>query len=351
MPRVYVLDSNSEHEWNSWYNRLPVTLRDIHFSYAYHKLYEVNGDGRMRLFIYEEGDDFFFYPYLLRSIPGEPDLFDIETVYGYTGPLSTNTGKEFLDAAFLKFAGQCLIDRVICEFVRYHPLLENHVIASGRGYDVIHLRDYVCVELERSVAGIEAAYSSANRNKIRKAEKLGMVIREDASPEAFADFVSIYLDNMKRLSASPMYFFSDRYFDGLRSLSGRSGMVIHAVLNGKVVGSTVFLVSGNYGHYFLSSATEEGRRNAAGNLMLAYGIRRCRELGVKRLHLGGGLTGEPDDALLQFKRNFSPYNVAFFIGKRIHMADAYQEVVKKWEVAHPEKAVKLKGILQRYRMV
>lgn len=348
--RILVLDSSTEAEWDQWFHQLPASMQDVHFTFRYHHMYELNGDGHIRLFIYNEGDKIWFYPFLLRSVPGFDHLRDIETVYGYTGPLTTSADAEFIQAADSAFADYCRKEKVICEFLRFHPLIGNQEwLRSIPSYSLIHLRDYVSVELDRPYASIENAYTSANRNKIKKALKSGLTVVEDPKADRFNDFVSIYLDNMKRLNAASMYFFSYSYFEGLKKLTIESGTLIHTKLSGKIVGSTVFLKGGPYGHYFLSSSTEEGRKMAAGNIMLDEGIKWCLRNGLKRLHLGGGISGGTQDPLLQFKMNFSQNLVAFFIGKRIHDQAAYDKVIAAWEKKYPDKAEKSKGILQRYR--
>ncbi|MBP6532601.1 MAG: GNAT family N-acetyltransferase, partial [Bacteroidia bacterium] len=133
------------------------------------------------------------------------------------------------------------------------------------------------------------------------------------------------------------------------TLAKTSGILINAIEDGNVIGSTVFLKGKTFGHYFLSSATEKGRSHAVSNLMLHHGILWAKENGLHSLHLGGGVSAEESDPLLVFKKNFSEKTVKFFIGKRIHDEKAYNSIVKQWDEKHPVEAVKYKFILQRYR--
>lgn len=348
---VVVIEAAQQRLWEEYFNRLPIHLQDIHFKFDYHYLYELNGDGKIRLFIYEEAESFYFYPFLIRPVPGKQLLNDIETVYGYTGPLSTTNDESFLQKADKAFAAYCQSENIISEFVRFNPVVENEKFYSASsGIQKIHLRDYVSVDLKKSLYAIEAAYTSQNRNKIRKAEKAEITIEYDAAANRFGDFESIYLSNMERLHAVPMYFFSPAFFEGLKKLVIKSGILINARLNNETIGSTVFLKGGKFGHYFLSSANEEGRKLAAGNLMLHHGIKWCKQQKLESMHLGGGLTGDENDPLLVFKKNFSKQTVAFYIGKRIHNESEYSNLVNEWDAKHPEMAKTQKAILQRYRM-
>ena len=159
-----------------------------------------------------------------------------------------------------------------------------------------------------------------------------------------------YINKTGKIVLPAQFEYSEKFYEGLKQLVLDSGMLINAKFKNEIVGSTVFLKGGKYGHYFLSSATEEGRKLAVGNLMLNEGVKWCKMQKLERMHLGGGLTGEANDPLLAFKMNFSTETVPFFIGKRIHDVEGYAHVIADWEKANPELAVTQKVILQRYRL-
>lgn len=351
---ISILTSADEQSWNSIFNDLPVTLRDINYTFDYHLLYEKNGDGEIRSFVFRKDGNIYFYPFLLRKInvDGKPSVYkDIETVYGYTGPIANTTDKKFIDEADQAFREFCNSEKIITEFVRFNPLLQNQKLVEGvAGLQIITLRDYVAVDLSHTADGIFAAYSAQNRNKIRKAEKVGAKIVIDHELKNFDAFVSIYLENMERLHATKMYFFSAEFFKGLKELTKKSGVLLHAMMDGQIVGSTVFFKSNQYSHYFLSSATEFGRKNAVSNLMLHEGLLWAKRNGATIMHLGGGVSADEKDPLLVFKKNFSGKIVKFCIGKRVHDEKAYAELTGKWDLQFPEQAMKYKSILQRYRL-
>lgn len=351
--KISILTSADKAEWDNFYGKLPDEIRDINYSFDYNFLYEKNGDGQIRLFVFEQKGHVYFYPFLIRPVVSDDtatEYKDIETVYGYTGPVSTCNDEEFVVAADKSFCNYCLTEKIITEFIRFNPLLQNQKLLERiASINLIALRDYVTVDLSPDNEKILAEYSSQNRNKIRKAEKAGIEIEFDKDGNRFGDFVSIYLENMKRLNASPMYFFSTEFFDGLQGLAKKSGVLINAIENGVTIGSSVFLKGSLFGHYFLSSATERGRSQAVSNLMLHHGILWAKKSGLKSLHLGGGVTGEESDPLLVFKKNFSQKTLKFYIGKRIHDEKAYSDIVKRWDEKHPVEAIKYKFILQRYR--
>src|SRR5512141_1274515 len=98
---IYALDRQ---EWQGCLGRFPVP--DVYFTAEYHRPYECLGDGQACAFCAENGRDFLFYPFMLRAIdrigcePVKTGLFDIQTVYGYSGPLCSTAEPSFLSRAW-----------------------------------------------------------------------------------------------------------------------------------------------------------------------------------------------------------------------------------------------------------
>lgn len=352
--KANILSSVSKTEWDHFFQKLPVQLRDINFTYDYHHVYKKNGDGEMLLFIFSDSDNIFYYPFFKKEIflNGRfTGYYDVETVYGYSGPVSGSADRSFIATADEALREYFLEEKVICEFIRFHPLVNNHETGKMmQNISVIPLRDYVTVDTSLTQDQILSGYTSQNRNKIRKAEAAGVSIVEDVHLEHFDNFKNIYLENMRRLNAAPMYFFSDEFFIELKKLLKLSGRLIHAKSGNEILGSTAFLAMESYAHYFLSSATEEGRKMGVSNLMLNNGILDANKKGYVRMHLGGGVTGMENDPLLVFKKNFSKTLVKFYIGKRVHNIEKYSEIVAEWDSTHPVEAITHKSVLQRYRL-
>lgn len=351
---VEILDSTQRSRWEEEFKLLPSELRDINFSFDYNFLFEKNGDGAVRLFLYKEADLTYYYPFLLRSViveGNETEFKDIETVYGYTGPIANTNDIDFLQRAAESFKSYCKEQKVICEFVRFHPLLGNqNLVSVNMDLKIFPLREYVYVDLRKTEQEIWDGFSAQNRNKIRKAEKLGVSIDAEFSHEKFSEFVKIYLANMKQVNAGDMYFFSVNFFKALEELVQKDGIFFVAKNQDEILGGAVFLVRGDISHYFLASATAAGKKLAAGNLLLYHGIKWGQQNGMKKLHLGGGVSDDVQDPLLVFKSNFSEQKEKFYIGKRIHDQEVYTKIVADWDRHFPDAAIKYKNILQRYRL-
>jgi GNAT superfamily N-acetyltransferase len=339
--------------WDAVLDRFPPHLNDIHLTARYHHLYERNGDGQARLFAFQDAGEWYCTPFLIRPVDpflaGE-GIQDIETAYGYAGPVSTTEDAGFLASADEAFREFCRQEMVVTEFVRFHPLMQNQrFIPPSAGMQVVRLRDYVTVDLSAGTGQRMERYTPQNRNKLRKAEKADIHIVEDPTVAHFSTFVDIYLENMRQLGAARMYYFSESYFHELRELVRKDGVLLLALGPSGVHGAAVFLLHGPWSHYFLSSVTSEGRQLGVGNLLLHEGINWAADRGAKVMHLGGGLTADPEDPLLSFKMNFSRDTVPFHIGKRIHDADKYRAIIEAWEYRHGVSEGSFGSILQRYR--
>lgn len=73
---------------------------DVFFSSGWHQAGVVAlGDGDAELFEYAMDGDRLIHPFIRRAVPGT-EWSDIESAYGYAGPLSTTRRPEFIAAAW-----------------------------------------------------------------------------------------------------------------------------------------------------------------------------------------------------------------------------------------------------------
>ncbi|MFZ8281143.1 hypothetical protein ACO1KQ_14480, partial [Staphylococcus aureus] len=83
------------------------------------------------MYVHTDGGGRLLYPFRLRPIThvgaeaARPGICDIETVYGYTGPLANGAAPDFLERAWRGFAQWVRDQGVVSEFCRFHPLLET----------------------------------------------------------------------------------------------------------------------------------------------------------------------------------------------------------------------------------
>lgn len=312
-------------EWDSFLGTWQAGERDVYWSAAYHQAFEPS-HGRATLFAYESMGHRLAYPFLWQSIESAgaaavpSGWTDIESVYGFCGPLATTADPAFLAEAWLHFDDWCRQQRVVAEFVRFHPLLRNEGLhASATAVEKV--RDHVVLDLSQTEAQLWAGYSKENRNMIRKATRLGVECRVGPLPEQIESLVELYRVTMERNRAAPAYYFSRRHFE---ALANTPSLVGAAVMRGRVVAVSLFLLGERRIHYHLSGCGEEGLRAAANNLILHSTVLEAKRRGLAVFHLGGGRSGAASDPLLRFKAAFSRQRAAVFVGRRVHNPVAYE---------------------------
>jgi hypothetical protein len=315
--------------WGDWLAR--AGGGDVYFTAGYHAACEANGDGSARLFVAEDGRDVLVHPFLIRAVPdpGGPGGYDLESAYGYTGPLASTTQPDFLTRAWDLFGAWCRDQRVVAEFVRFHPLLANHRFGADF-YQPRPDRETVAIPLATDVAALWAAYPSVHRNMVNKARKHELTGRELVGPDAVPVFRSLYEPTMTRLAADRSYFFSDAYYRALGAGLGDRVRVFAVHHCDRPVAAGLFLLGPRTVHYHLSGSDREYLRFAPNNLLLhtvaVWGLER----GFEWLHLGGGRTPRPDDELFRFKAGLSRTRLSFHLGRRVHDPVRYEQLCTAW---------------------
>lgn len=351
MKDVLVLGDKAR--WAELLSRLPSSQQDVYYSPQYYSLYQNNGDGDARCFVYEEDGELILYPFLLnRIIPLgyslDKDYLDIQGAYGYNGIVTSSKDSSFISGFHMCFEEFCLEHDIIAEFSRFHPILSNHELASPL-MRVFHSRNTVKLNLSPSWDDIwHNSFSPKNRNVIKKAEKNGVSIIESHDYELFRQ---MYNETMRSLNAEPFYFFPQTYYKELEEFLGNNLMLCFAIYEGKPISGSMFMFMGDYAHYHLSGRDRKYYKIAANNLVLAYAIQKAKERGCKWFHFGGGTTGDEADPLLHFKKNFSKETGEFWFGKRVYNQAVYNSIIEQWKEKYPSSYEKNSIKLLGYREI
>lgn len=340
--KVTVISGKSK-EWDAYISKLDHSRQDIYYTNWYHNLMAEETASVPIMFVCEDLGAVGMYPFLKKPIEGydiSGSYYDIETAYGYGGPLIEGGDEAFragFEAEFLKY---CRDENIIAEFIRFHPLLDNENIFKTN-IDVLHNRKTVWVDLEQTVDDIwMKQISTKNRNVIRKCEKTGLVVEPSCDYELFVD---IYNETMHKVGAGGGYFFSSAYFDEMKN--HEHCVLLMAKKDGEAVAAAIFMMYGEYFHYHLSGSRQQALSLSPNNILLWEAIKYGKAKGCKRMHLGGGLRDDESDTLFRFKSKYSHSYADFYIGKRVHNAYIYRELIKQWEHQTKKKA----GILLQYR--
>jgi hypothetical protein len=254
------------------------------------------------------------------------DPADVVTPYGYGGPVAVGSQPPL--AGFRRLYEEWCRERgVVSSFVRFHPLFANHRYAEG--FHLEPLASTVSWQLQGPGDLYEGMHSD-HRRLVRKARAAGLTVSIEPRPGDLDAFVSLYERTMARKGAEGFYFFSREYW---RSLARLEYLVrADALLDGRLLSSSLFLATPPWLHYHLSASSEEGHGLGATRLLLLEVASWARELGFEQLHLGGGVGGR-DDSLHRFKQRFAPAgSVEAWIGKAVHDEHRYRELSGAREV-------------------
>lgn len=311
---------------------------DVYYLSGYVSAFKTHGDGNPLLFYYNDGElkginvvmkrDIAKCNYFKGVLP-ENTFFDFVTPYGYGGWLLEGNLKNS-NQLFTQYENWCKKNKVICEFVRFHPVIKNAEFSKGY-YEVIPLGNTVCLDVS-SPEVIWSNISSKNRNVIRKAEKAGVKIHKANTTEIYEKFAEIYNKTMERDDADEYYFFGKEFYNSVRCDLSENSQVFYATKDDEIIAASIMLEANGKLNYHLSGSVYEYRTFAPSNLLLYEAALWGYRQGCKTFHLGGGV-GSGEDNLFRFKKSFYRKDdlTRFSIGKKVFIKDEYDKLVNMRE--------------------
>jgi len=288
-------------------------MPDIYLTQEYGKLYENIEKGELVRFQFRCAYGEVLYQYLKRPILWKVngvEYFDAMTPYGYGGPCIVEV-REGKTEALLKLFEQalnkhCMEQRIVAEFVRFHPVLKNAEVFRGI-YELFNVRESVATRLDCSENPAVSELTTAGKRGVNKAVKFGLNVRitETPPPEIAGIFYRDYCEHMDRLNAAPYYRFNQEYFEQLLTWFNNKVILTELLLDNEILGRIIALLGENAVYYHLVAMSVKGTLGYGNYLLNAELIRWAKEQGYHYVLFGSGLTNAPDDSLLLFKKHFS----------------------------------------------
>jgi hypothetical protein len=266
-------------------------------------------------------------------------LKDASSPYGYGGPLASCTDAAFLAAAWAAYTAWMVRQRVVVEYVRFHPILGNE---RSYGGVVSDNRDVVWVDLGQS--DFVAGYAKRLRQALKKADTAHFVYRELPLASCAVRFAAFYRDGMAEIQADPFFLFGDAYFEALAASGlGRVGVCQDGDdPDGRWLAAGLFLDGAGVREYHLAASSAEGRTAGASAFALHRAAMAARALGMQRLYLGGGSDVRVDNPLLFFKSAYSGHRLRYRTGSTVFDSEAYDRLKRNFPAAwavHPERPI------------
>ena len=327
--KIYTVQQNKE--WDTIVRSFH--SYDIYWLNGYVKAFQIHGDGEPLLFYFENDEVRGINVVMKRDVALDPrfkDLlilnkyFDFSSPYGYGGWLIE--GKEIAQI-FTEYEGWCHRNGIICEFIRFHPVLENHREVAEY-CNIVPLGSTITLDLD-SPEVIWNNFSSKNRNMIRKAKKNEIKIYHGHYPEIYEIFREIYDSTMDKDNADAYYYFKRSFYESILEDLHQNAAVFYAVYSDKIIAASIMLMANARMNYHLSGSLKEYSNLAPTNLLLYEAALWGCANGYKTLFLGGGI-GSEEDNLFKFKRAFNrDENLKkFHIGKKIYDSSVYDKLVR-----------------------
>lgn len=312
-----------------------IIATDFYFDDNYGKLYEKADHGIATVFWHKSRYGTVKHQFMKRKIPAEllPDgeeLYDIVSPYGYGGPLiveAANDSKEQLVQSFGEaFSNYCRDEKIVSEFVRFHPIVEN-ALDFKEIYQPVWDRNTVGTDLKSYEDPVQSEFSKRCRKNIRQALNKGASYKITYRPENLKSFQKVYYSTMERNEAAEYYFFDDEYFENCLRYYRDNILLIEVFFEDQVIAAGMYFLYNKTIHIHLSGTLTEYLY-----LSPAYVLRYAlacwgKENGYEWIHHGGGRTNSEEDSLYLFKKQFGMNTkFDFYVGRKIWMPDQYSEI-------------------------
>lgn len=328
-------------KWNEYLKKFSDI--DFYFHPDYHDLYKLRyQDSEPYLWVYEEKKNIFFYPFNKSKINLDflrgKNYFDINSTYGFVGPISNTKDKNFISNAWSEFDIWTKDQNIIVEFTRFNPLKNNHDICHNK--TLLEFNRYVAIsDFREGETKFNLSILSKTKNMIKKAKKNNFKTLKLNFKLFKSEFKNIYYKTMKRNKANSFFKYNSEYFDKIAKFKETEFYGIQH--NNKLVAGGIFFNFNSIASYHLGACLNEYLRFGLSNLYLFDASIDLIKKGVKFMNLGGGRTTDPNDSLLKFKRDNSTELKKFFIGKRIINNEVYELILKNFKYKNNFKKNKL----------
>ncbi len=249
---------------------------------------------------------------------------DIESPYGYAGPIAVNNK----DVDINRFKNKMKEENVVCGFLRFDPF-NNEIIKlfDIDDFQIDKIRDIAVWKGNR----FEDFYNNMDRSKKNKwniADRKGVEFIVDKDYQRFIEYYYKMLDSK---NANKFYYFPKIYFEKLLSLD--YVYIVWAMYDNRVGSASIFIYDNGRLYYHLSFVTEYGKGKGGSTAVLVYGLQYFMDkYTVDYYILGGGNTSHIDDSLFLFKKDFSNVILPFYVCKCMFN----REVYNKWKEKLPE---------------
>ncbi len=163
------------------------------------------------------------------------------------------------------------------------------------------------IDLTPSEEELLKSFHSKTRYNIRVAQKHGVIVEEDNSPEAFEKYLQLTKETSQRQG---FYAHSEKYHRLMWEILHPAGIakLLTAKYQGEIITTWILFVWKDFLYYPYGASTDKHKNVMANNLMMWEAIRLGKNLGLKTFDLWGR---EPGKGFTPFKEGYNPKIVEF----------------------------------------
>lgn len=332
MAKVQII--SDKYSWEK--TLLDNSISDVYTQYNYVKPMAEHVNARPVLVNYSIGGAGFVYSLLISDVADSLKFsgiiphgtyYDSETPYGYGGPIfygNINSNADMEDSIHTDLYNSFQEENIISQFIRFNPLHFDPKLSPiiVDKYGTYKNTIYIDLFNEDTIMNnLDTQY----RRKIRKAREAGIEIIYDKG-EHISEFISLYNMTMKLHDSEDMYYFKNDYYDSLIKNFYNNIIIFYALLNNRIIASSIFLYDKDYMHFHLGGRNTDAPKIPFDNLLMVEAAMWGHRNGLKKLHIGGGLAKE--DSLFQYKKKFNRSGILpFYIGRSIYDSRKYNELM------------------------
>jgi serine/alanine adding enzyme len=330
--------------WRELIEALPPERRDIHFLPEYGRIYRDVYAFEPILAVYRAENRYVLQPFTRRPLKAlpflahAPDAYafsDLANAYGYGGPLSNVGGSDAADL-FRLFARDlqdwCNANRIASEFGSLHPLMIEHQrTLIGNILPIGFVKDVVVVDLRPDQSAILKGLRKGHRSSIALARHSGVRVEQVGQGAAnLNSFRAMYEATMLRRQAADRWYWPRDFFQIIHSSLGEGHTTLLFAFVGNELESACLLTHDRLTAYYQFAGTCAKHRSlGVNNLIVWEAAMLAKRAGYQWLHLGGGVTADPDDGVWRFKAGFSRARAPLYTYFTVRNRAAYEELSKR----------------------
>lgn len=301
-------------EWTSRLGSLPDHKRDVHFYPQMYAPYVATYGWAAKAALTVEGEDFIIQPFLLTH-DGQ-----MRHAYNFGGPIGAHKENAGAFAQHRASLWKWGVEHSVTScFITLNPFLYTHqcMFLNEHGNLVQHAKEVVFIDLNNM------KLRGTTRRLANKAQGLGaQVMTVSPTKENVQVFNEIYTNTMDRAKAKEYWYTPPKFFQELLLLAG--GKLMLVTYKGEVEAGCIIIPSyaNRICYYHYAGSYNRYPQDGISHMMVLAAAEFAKSLGCDKLHLGGGVTADPNDGLLTFKAGFSDLRAPVYTYQRSLVAEA-----------------------------